>query len=64
MHGQKVVLFLVARGLPPDTPLELLPVVDGTMTYSPHDVSVQEKVTVAQLKERVGSGTAPERPPF
>lgn len=52
-NGQKAVLFFVDGGLPADSPLELLPVLDGTMTYSPHDASVQEKLTLQQLKERV-----------
>jgi hypothetical protein len=58
VHDQKVVLFFVASGLPPDTALELLPVVDGSVTYSPHDVPVQEKLTLAQLEERVAARSA------
>ncbi len=54
--GQDVVLFFVARGLPSNQPLEVLPVVNGNVTYSPHDRSVQEKLTLGQLKQRVTGG--------
>jgi hypothetical protein len=52
-NEQKVVLFFLDSGLPADSPLELLPVVDGAVTYSPHDASVREKLTLQELKERV-----------
>lgn len=62
-NGQQAVLFFV-DGLPADRPLELLPVVDGAMTYSPHDASVQEKLTLQQLKERVAGLAIPLKVSF
>ncbi len=65
--GHDVVLFFVARGLPSGQPVEVLPVVNGNVTYSPHDRSVQEKLTLSQLKQRVAaenmaaSGIIPEQ---
>ncbi|MGH8119422.1 MAG: hypothetical protein ACRESK_02280, partial [Gammaproteobacteria bacterium] len=56
--GQEVLLFFTAAGLPPHQPLEVLPVVNGSITYSPHDISVQEQLTLERFKERVtGAGT-------
>jgi len=54
-NGQQVVLFLMKEGARPLRPLEVLPVTDGSILYSPHDPSVQEKLTVAQLKARVAA---------
>lgn len=56
---QKVVLFFAHSGRSADRPLELLPVVDGAITYSPHDASVQEKIALQQLKERVAGLAIP-----
>jgi len=53
--GRDVVLFFV-MGLPAHQPLEVLPIVDGTVTYSPHDESVREELTLDQLEERVIAG--------
>src|SRR6266508_816 len=53
--GRDVVLFFV-MGLPAHQPLEVLPIVDGTVTYSPHDGSVREELTLDQLEERVIAG--------
>jgi hypothetical protein len=61
---QKVVLFFVDSGRAADGPLELLPVVDGVTTYSPHDASVQEKITLQQLRERVAGLVVPLRVSF
>lgn len=51
--GQDVVLFFVGKGLPADQPVEVLPVINGAIIYAPHDRSVREKLTLAQLRERV-----------
>ena len=56
MAGRDVVLFLVAEGLPVDCPLEILPVVDGAVTYGPSDPSVRERLTAAELEELVRRG--------
>jgi hypothetical protein len=50
---RKVVLFFSESGLPADQPLELLAVVDGALTYAPHDASVRQTMTLQQLKEQV-----------
>lgn len=63
-NDQQVVLFFVDSGRPADRALELLPVVDGAITYSPHDASVQEKLTLQQLKERVAGMAIPLRVSF
>ncbi|MFN7991581.1 MAG: hypothetical protein U0R44_05470 [Candidatus Micrarchaeia archaeon] len=57
--GQPVVIFFVSeKSLV--KPLEILPATDGTVLYSPHDSSVQEKLSVEEMKRRVlnvgGSG--------
>lgn len=46
--GGEVVLFLLGG-----KPLEVLPVVEGSVVYAPHDASVRERLTPAQLKGRV-----------
>lgn len=63
--GQDVVLFFVARGLLANQPVEVLPVVNGGVTYSPHDRSVQENLTLGELKQRIAGGdmAAPENIP-
>lgn len=63
-NDQKVVLFFVDSGLPADQPLELLPVVDSAITYAPHDASIQEKITLQQLKERVAGLAIPLKVSF
>jgi hypothetical protein len=63
-NDQKAVLFFADGGLPAGRPLELLPVVDGAMTYSPHDASVQEKLALQQLKERVAGLAIPLKVSF
>jgi hypothetical protein len=57
VNGQKVVLFFVDG--PSGNPLEVLPVADGVLAYSPHDASVREKLTLPQLKERVAGLVIP-----
>jgi hypothetical protein len=58
-RGQAVVLFFTgAQWL---SPLEMLPVVEGEILYSPHDATVQERLTPARLKARV-SPPSPPRP--
>ena len=47
-----VVVFLAAQNVP----VEMLPVVDGRITYAPHDRSVRETLTVGQLRKRAGGG--------
>ena len=63
-NDQTVVLFFVDSGRAAGSPLELLPVVDGVMTYSPHDASVQETITLPQLRERVAGLVIPLRVSF
>ena len=58
--GQDVVLFFVGQGLSADDPVEVLPVVNGGIVYSPHDRSVREELTLAQLKERAMALSIPE----
>lgn len=50
--GERVVFFF-SGGRASNEPLEVLPVVDGRITYSPHDRSVQENPTMAELEARV-----------
>ena len=51
LAGQQAVLFFLdARA---SRLLELLPVVGGHVLYAPSDPSVQEKLTLAELRERV-----------
>ena len=57
---QEVVLFF-SEGLPANQPLEVLPVIDGDITYSPHDQSVHEKLTPGELKQRVTTAAATPR---
>jgi hypothetical protein len=52
--GQDVVLFFGAEPSAADRPLEILPVVDGAVTYSPHDRSVREVLTPEELGRRAG----------
>ena len=64
VNGQEVVLFFVAKGLPPGQPLEILPVVDGAITYAPHDKSVQERLALAELRERAAGLSIPLKVSF
>jgi len=56
-QDRRCCCFFTATGLPSDQPLDILPVVDGSITYSPHDISVQEILTLDQVEKRVtGAG--------
>lgn len=55
-----VVLFFLNEDVPLKDPLEVLPVHDGGIIYSPHDRSVLEKLTLEKLKERVARRNMPK----
>lgn len=49
----QLVVFLFMNETPPTTLLEMLPVTDGKVLYSPSDLTVQQNLTLANLKQKV-----------